>query len=219
MKCRRIDIWRKLSAYENRTLSAPQARRLESHFLHCNDCKDRLARLRRGQAWAKSMPQVNAPRDIWDFIELNLVSKSDARGLFTRPWVWAAASVLSLCLLFIFILWQQNQLTANSRREENTRYRVVEIAEMPKNTDPHVVTEGFVSEVRVDAEDGDTLFRLVEHPTRREPFVVCEIISPYKLEPPPIGSRVRVFGVSRFDSKEEHRWFEVHPVLKIQTIQ
>jgi len=216
MKCWRIDIWTKLSRYENRTLSAPQARRLESHFLRCNDCKDRLARLRKGQAWAKSIPSVTPARDLWPFIQQALLSKSDARSPSSRAWAWVAASVLCLCVFSIFFFWKQHQET---RTEEVTRYREVEIAEMPQNTDPHIVTEGFVSEVRVDSEDGDTRFRLVENPARREPFVICEIIGPYKLQPPPIGSRVRVFGVSRFDSKENHQWFEVHPVFKIQTIQ
>lgn len=216
MKCWRIDIWTKLSAYENRTLPAPQARRLESHFLRCNDCKDRLARLRKGQAWAKSIPSATLARDLWPIIEQTLLSKSDARGQFPRAWVWMAAGVLSLCVFGIFFFWKQHQET---RTEEILRYQQVDIAEMAQNTAPHIVTEGFVSEVRIDSEDGDTLFRLVENPTRHEPFVICEIISPHKLQPPPIGSRVRVFGVSRFDSKENHQWFEVHPVFKIQTIQ
>jgi hypothetical protein len=89
---------------------------------------------------------------------------------------------------------------------------------MSANTEPHVVAEGIVSEVRVDPRDGDVKFRIVENLYTPEPFVVCEVIGPYRIDAPRIGSRVRVFGVSRFDGKEAHQWHEIHPVLKVELL-
>jgi hypothetical protein len=98
-------------------------------------------------------------------------------------------------------------------------FHPVEIADMERSTKAHVVAEGYVSELRLNDEDGDLRFKLVEHPNSHEPFIVCEIIDPIKLEPPPVGSRVRVYGVSRFDKNENHLWYEVHPVLNIEVVR
>jgi len=89
---------------------------------------------------------------------------------------------------------------------------------MEHTTKPHVVTEGYVSEVRINDEDGDLMFKLVDDLQRMDQFVVCEIIDPIRLEPPKVGSRVRVYGVSRYDNQENHNWYEVHPVLNIEEV-
>ncbi|MEK6406526.1 MAG: hypothetical protein AABN34_06145 [Acidobacteriota bacterium] len=34
-----------------------------------------------------------------------------------------------------------------------------------------------------------------------------------------VGSRVRVYGVSRYDSQDNHNWYEVHPVLNIELVR
>ncbi len=60
---------------------------------------------------------------------------------------------------------------------------------------------------------------LVDDLRQSGPFVVCEIIDSIKIQPPMVGSRVRVYGVSRFDNKEDHRWYEVHPVLNIEVVK
>jgi hypothetical protein len=83
---------------------------------------------------------------------------------------------------------------------------------------PHVVTEGYVSEVRIDP-DGDMTFRLVEDIDHPDPFIVCEIIRPIRISPPMVGSRVRVYGVSRYDGQPDKQWYEVHPVLNIEAVK
>lgn len=100
---------------------------------------------------------------------------------------------------------------------DEKEYHEVSISNISSNTKPHVVAEGYVTEVRID-KDGDLTFRLVEDLQQREPFIVCEIIEPIRLEAPSVGSRVRVYGVSRYDDQEDHRWHEVHPVLNIETV-
>jgi hypothetical protein len=98
-------------------------------------------------------------------------------------------------------------------------FRSVSISDISRSTEPHVVTEGYVSDVRIDNEDGDLVFKLVDDVRRPQPFIVCEIISPMKIAPPPVGSRVRVYGVSRYDGKADHQWYEVHPVLDIEVVR
>ncbi len=78
------------------------------------------------------------------------------------------------------------------------------------------MAEGYVSEIRYDEEDGDLVFKLVDDPHHAQPFIVCEIINPINLTPPAVGSRVRVYGVSRYDAKADHQWYELHPVLNIE---
>jgi hypothetical protein len=98
-------------------------------------------------------------------------------------------------------------------------FHPVKISDIERASMPHVVAEGFVSEVRANDEDGDLCFRLVDDLGQSGPFLVCEIIDSIKMEPPMVGSRVRVYGVTRFDSKEDHRWYEVHPVLNIELVK
>jgi hypothetical protein len=97
-------------------------------------------------------------------------------------------------------------------------FRPVSISNIQNNTEPHVVAEGYVTEVRIDEEDGDLMFKLVEDVSQPQPFIVCEIISPINLAPPVVGSRVKVYGVSRYDDAEGRQWHEVHPVLALEKV-
>ena len=69
-----------------------------------------------------------------------------------------------------------------------------------------------------DEKDGDLKFKLVEDIAQPSPFIVCEIISPIKIDAPVVGSRVRVYGVSRYDAEVGREWYEVHPVLNIEAV-
>jgi hypothetical protein len=100
-----------------------------------------------------------------------------------------------------------------------SEFRTVQIGDIGQNGRPHVMTEGYVSEVRVNDEDGDLSFKLVADLGRTGPFIICEIIDPIKLAPPQVGSRVRVYGVSRYDGQADHNWYEVHPVLNIEVVR
>jgi hypothetical protein len=99
-----------------------------------------------------------------------------------------------------------------------SEFQTVNIADIEQNQKPHVVAEGYVSEVRVNDEDGDLRFKLVDDLGHPGPFIVCEIIDPIRLKVPSVGSRVRVYGVSRYDGQADHNWYEVHPVLNIEVV-
>ena len=131
-----------------------------------------------------------------------------------------ACAVITVLSITAFFGWRIGRLSANtSYNFESDEYRSVAIHEMPSNIEPHVVTEGYISEVRFDHEDGDLLFKLVEDLERPSPFVICEIIPPSNLDAPTVGKRVRVYGVSRYDAKEDHQWYEVHPVMAIEPVK
>lgn len=101
---------------------------------------------------------------------------------------------------------------------DRDEFHKVSIAAIDERTEPHIVVEGYVLEASYNSEETALSFKLVESLTRRTPFIVCEIISPIKLSLPPVSSRVRVYGVSRYDGQADHQWYEVHPVMKIEAI-
>ena len=102
---------------------------------------------------------------------------------------------------------------------DHKEFHAVNIADIERNREPHVVAEGYVSEIRVNDEDGDLSFKLVNELGHPGPFIVCEIIDPIHLDAPSVGSRVRVYGVSRYDAQTDHNWYEVHPVLNIEVVR
>jgi len=101
---------------------------------------------------------------------------------------------------------------------DRNEFHAVSIAGIERNTEPHIVAEGYVAEVRINNEESVLSFKLVERLEQAKPFIICEIIDRLRLPPPPVGSRVRVYGVSRYDGQLDHQWYEVHPVLNIEVI-
>jgi hypothetical protein len=61
-------------------------------------------------------------------------------------------------------------------------------------------------------------FKLVESRGASQPFVVCEIVSPIRIEAPRVGSHVRVYGVARYDAQSDRNWYEVNPIFEIATL-
>jgi hypothetical protein len=236
MKCYRFDLRNHLSRYVTGQLNAKTVQRLENHLLDCNACRLRLSRLRDGQRFAMQLPHEVPQGDSWEAIEAALDAEPSQtlalpqsrkpgilwRNLLTSPRI--ASAILAIALLIFggtFFLNQpkrgQNQAIV-ARSFDASSFRPVAIANIQNNTEPHVVAEGFVSEVRIDEEDGDLMFKLVEDVSQPEPFIICEIISPINLAPPAVGSRVKVYGVSRFDDGAGRQWHEVHPVLALEKV-
>jgi anti-sigma factor RsiW len=236
MKCWRIDLRRKFSLYVTGELEASAVKRVEDHLLDCGSCRTRLVRLRNGHRFAQEMPRFTPQRDPWTTIEASI----DAQQPIPIPNAWAAKSWRKLVLKPGFALAVIGVLAliaavivASSRRslgEERagsliadaldfSEFKTVNIADIEQNRKPHVMAEGYVSEVRVNDEDGDLTFKLVDELGRPGPFIICEIIDPIKLAPPSVGSRVRVYGVSRYDGQADHNWYEVHPVLNIEVVR
>jgi hypothetical protein len=219
MKCLRIDVSRKLLPYLHGVLSAPEVKKIEQHLSRCSSCKAKANRLLEGDAFARLLPSITSTEDGWSKLEASL-SKNPVPTKHVPSFFLRACAAITILSITAFFGWRIGRLSAASPYNfESDEYRAVAIREMPSNTEPHVVTEGYISEVRFDHEDGDLLFKLVENLERPSPFVICEIIPPSNLNTPAVGKKVRVYGVSRYDAKEDHQWYEVHPVVAIETVK
>jgi hypothetical protein len=238
MTCLRFDLWKNFSPYVDGELDAKTIKRVEDHLLDCNACRARLSRLRDGHRFAVQVPRQLPQGDAWEAIAAALDQDASQpivaptkrkksvtwRGLMTSP-VFAslilgmAFMVLGLALLLNQPKLGETQIVNAARPFDGRSFRPVSISDIQNNTKTHVVAEGYVTEVRLDAEDGDLLFKLVEDIKQPQPFIICEIISPINLAPPVVGSRVKVYGVSRYDADEGRQWHEVHPVLNIEIVK
>lgn len=228
---------RRLAVYADGEVPRRTADRIENHLVDCGECRAILLRLREGQRFASQVPRRSLASDQWAEIEALIAADGKRSPAPTRVhfagWrrpAWASLATVLLALVSLSLLI----LTAILNRQSHIDYsrtsgvtgsldlsdfHAVSISDMAQSTEPHVVAEGYVSDVRIDNEDGDLIFKLVDDVKRPQPFVVCEIIGPIKLAPPPVGSRVRVYGVSRYDGKQDHQWYEVHPVLDIKVVR
>ncbi|KAF0250316.1 MAG: hypothetical protein FD167_278 [bacterium] len=234
MKCWRIDLQRNLIYYLHKELDNKSITNLENHLLDCSFCRGKLAQLRTSQAFVQQLKPTAIPTNPWNAIEAAITKQSSKQqkvsfNIFLNPnlraAMWFIGGVLLTSLLFANLFWPPNNTSNNKAEAPNEEiefssenFRLVSINEMSSNTEPHVVTQGYVSEIRIDA-DGDTTFKIVETLGIAKPFIVCEIIDPIKLSPPQVGSKVKVYGVSRYDEKVNHQWYEVHPVLNIELVK
>lgn len=234
MRCWRIDLRRSFAPYLNGELEPRTVSRIEDHLLDCGSCRTRLAHLRNGHRLAQEMPRFTAPRDPWAVIEaaidagLPAVSRAPVvagwREVVLKPGF--AFAMIGVAALIASVFVASTRRTAGEERAgliadalDLSEFHTVNIADIEQNRKPHVVAEGYVSEVRINDEEGDLSFKLVDDLGRPGPFIICEIIDPIKLTPPSVGSRVRVYGVSRYDGQADHNWYEVHPVLNIEVVR
>lgn len=237
MRCLRFNLWKKFTPYVDGELEVKAVKRVEDHLLDCNDCRVRLARLRDGHRFAMHLPREAPQGDGWQAIAAAL-DADDApmpvtprprkapvawRGVLTSPLF--ASVILGIALLVLGFSFFLNKQKAESLQALNAErpfdarsFRPVTISGIQNNTKTHVVAEGYVAEVHLDEEDGDLMFKLVEDISQPQPFIICEIISPMNLAPPTVGSRVKVYGVSRYDADEGRQWHEVHPVLALEKV-
>jgi hypothetical protein len=190
-----------------------------------------MAKLRDGRGFAAQLVPVRG-NDRWKEIEAALNVDASAavqpavpvrQRLGWRRWWGLSGAAVALILvagMFVFYGSEREQMITGEVYDYTLNtggFEAVKISEIQHNTKPHVVAEGYVSEVRLEP-DGDLAFRLVEDLRQPEPFVVCEIVEPVRLGAPAVGSRVRVYGVSRYDNQPGRHWYEVHPVLGIEML-
>ena len=234
MRCWRIDLRRSFAPYLNGELKPGAVRRIEDHLVDCGSCRTRLAHLRNGHRLAQEMPRFTPSRDQWAAIESAIdtgrpaINRAAAfagwREVVLKPGF--AFAVIGVAALITAVVIASGRPATGEERGgtlvaaalDLSEFQTVNIADIEQNSKPHVVAEGYVSEVGINDEDGDLSFKLVDELGRPGPFIVCEIIDPIKLAPPSVGSRVRVYGVSRFDGQADHNWYEVHPVLNIEVV-
>jgi hypothetical protein len=236
MSCWRFDLRRTFALYLNGELGPNKVRRVEEHLLDCGLCRTTLAYMRNGHRLAREMPRFSPRRDPWPEIESSIANRETVpaprgrgvsrwRELVLKPsFALALIGVVTLVTAVLVVSSgraarevQAGTLIANAL--DLSEFHTVQIGDIGQNGRAHVMTEGYVSEVRINDEDGDLSFKLVADPGRPGPFVICEIIDPIKLAPPRVGSRVRVYGVSRYDGQPDHNWYEVHPVLNIEVVR
>jgi len=236
MKCFRFDLRRRLSLYVTGELDAGEVKRVENHLLDCGSCRTRVARLRNGHRLAQETPRFTPQRDPWTAIEAAIEARQSTpapiagrrarlRSFALKPgFAFAVIGIAALIAAIVVASGKRSpgeepagQLIADAL--DLKEFQTVNIADIHENRKPHVMTEGYVSEVRVNDEDGDLSFKLVDDLGRPGPFIICEIIDPIRLAAPSVGSRVRVYGVSRYDGQADHNWYEVHPVLNIEVVR
>jgi len=236
MTCLRFDVRRSLLRYLNDDLEPNKIRQIEDHLLDCASCRARFARLRTGHRLALQIPKLTPQRDPWASIEAGLDSEGGASPQVRKAAAWShvsvkpafAFAVIGVVALIGAVFLVSNKTPAFEQERagsmiaeaiDHKEFQSVNIGEIQQNRAPHVVAEGYVSEIRVNDEDGDLSFKLVDELGRPGPFIVCEIIDPIRLDAPSVGSRVRVYGVSRYDGQADHNWYEVHPVLNIEVVR
>lgn len=107
-------------------------------------------------------------------------------------------------LLFLLVLGAQ--------AESGRKYFKVTVEKMAsgKNFHTHVQVTGKVAYVGHEP-DGDTHIRLTDGGIA---FIVVECIPELPCTVPKVGNIVTVKGISRFDG--EHKWYEVHPVERLE---
>ena len=237
MNCWRFDVRRRFVPYLEGTLSPRAAKRLEQHLRRCDDCRVLLARLRTGHRFAQQLRRFR-PDDAPGFegLAANAVRTAGGRRRWARAWerwfdmlttprlvrVLTAIILAQLALLIVLnrgILFGGGAVRAKMIAPDFSDFRPINIAELRTNTRPHIATEGYVRDVRVDDEEKTLHFKLAQIPQGPGPFVVCEIMRPSGISVPREGSWVRVYGVARYDAQKGREWNEVNPVLNIAVLK
>lgn len=219
MACYRIDLHRLFPLYLDGAASPSITRRMETHLLDCSGCRARLVRMREAKKLLGELPPVA----VMPFERLNLRPRARAsRASFAVPSFirhFAADALVATVLFFGFTLLYTHTASARNRPFDSSSFRAVAIRAVADTHDPHVIVQGVVATMPGDDDDeGSHRFRLSD-PNDPKAFVVCEILDgDTSLRVPKSGSRVRVWGVSRYDSSPEHQWSEIHPVLRVEVL-
>ena len=181
MACWRMDLQRKMAAYLHGSLSPDSAKEIEIHLAGCGRCRSHLSKMKEADRIARQLPAVTASSDSWAVIESIIARNSKTSGRrssYPMKTLIAYASMI-VAVLTALILWR----TAPGLSERNSAFdpadfRPISLSQFSESVEPHVATEGYVSQISVDDEDGDLMFKLVDDLHRPNHFVVCEIISP-----------------------------------------
>jgi len=217
MFCARIDLHRRFPQYLDGAASPGIVERIERHLLDCSGCRARLVRLRETKRLLGALPAVAAP----PFERLMARTPPRAPRLSLRVprflTHFAADALVASALFAAFTLLYTHTASARIRPFDAASFRQIDVRQVAATDDPHVVVQGVVSDVIGENGEGSHRFRLTD-PREPRSFVVCEILDGDAPRAPRNGTRVRVWGVSRYDSNPSHRWFEIHPVLKVEVL-
>lgn len=100
--------------------------------------------------------------------------------------------------------------TAMNLGQKEEQYPLISIANLQNNLfwGPRAAVMG-TAVVVVHVSDGDTHINVKDETTGRT--LVTEMVSEHPLPLPDVGSKIKIWGVTRYDL--EHRWWELHPVF------
>jgi anti-sigma factor RsiW len=218
MSCLRFDLHRQLPLYLDGAASPRTVERIERHLLDCSSCRASLLRMREAKGLLSALPKLEPP--VWGPASAGRPlatpqTKHTAAGTFRFIRHFAADALVASALFAAFTLLYTHTASARIRTFDSSSFRSVRVNDVAATDDPHVVVEGVVSELKGDFKEGSHRFRLSDG----KASVVCEILDGDPLKAPKPGSRVRVWGVSRYDASPDHRWFEIHPVLKVEVVR
>ncbi len=89
-------------------------------------------------------------------------------------------------------------------------YPLISISTLQSNLffSPRASVEGVVTQEVHNSEDGDWHINVKDN---KGNVLVTEIIPELPVPAPTIGTKIKIWGVTRYDL--EHRWWELHPVI------
>ena len=227
--------------YLEGSLPARKAARLERHLGECASCRALLGRLQAGHRLAERLDRggpdgADGAPELKDLLT-DVEGAPGRRHLFAGTWeswldlVTTRGAVQALAVIVVALLVL---LAVTNRRPspggpalaglrpgalDVRDFHPLRIGELPTNTRPYVATEGFVRDVHIDAEEKTMHFKLAESADAASPYIICEIMRRAEIPVPVEGSRVRVYGVARFDAQAGRGWHEVNPVLEIAVLK
>lgn len=241
MKGRCLFLRRRFVPYLEGRISPREAERLEKHLADCRECGELFTRLRAGHQAGRQFgrvgPEIGQRPPDFKELRADIGATLNRRGMpvrtggnilyaLTTPLAVRAliALVLALSVLLVLsnrkTLWRADDRVAiSSNAREFRDFTPLRITDFSSNTKSPIVTEGFVRDVYFDKEEKTLHIKLVDVQQKAEPFVICEILSPRGMAIPREGSRVRVYGMARYDSQPGRGWHEVNPVMKIDVLK
>lgn len=219
MLCIRYDVHRLLPLYLDGAASPRATHRIERHLLDCGRCRARIVRLRDAKMLVRELPAVEA-------MPLERLREHAPAARPPRGWRpsrllrhFAADALVAGGLFAAFTLVYTHAVAARSNAIDLSSFEPVDVRNVSSNRDPHVIVQGVVSPIGGDFDrEARRRFRLSD-PSDPKAFVVCEILDGDAPSMPKPGTHARVWGVTRYDSKPAHNWYEIHPVLKLEVVR
>jgi hypothetical protein len=241
MKWRCFFLRRRFVPYLEGEIPPRQARHLEKHLADCPECESLFQSVRAGhqagQQFARLGPDLRQRppefEELWTRVGARLdpdVLRSETGrrilGPLSTRFPVQVLVILALALSVFLVMsnrkisWRPAERAAMSADEGRFRkFTPLRIAEFAPDIKSAVVTEGFVDGVYFDEEERTLHIKLVEIQEKPEPYVICEILNPARMSIPQEGSRVRVYGMARYDPQPGRGWNEVNPVTDIDILK
>lgn len=240
MNWRCVRLRRGFVPYLEGSLARRDAEGLEKHLARCPRCGQLLDRLRAGHEAGRQFgrigPEIGPRPPAFEELRAAIGPARDGRGLPSRPagaFLRALAAPTAVRVLILLVLAQTVLLVAIYRKTlwraggraaislvngQVQDFTPLRITEFSSNTKSSIVTEGIVRDVYFDKEEKTLHIKLVDIQQPSEPFVICEVRSPAGMVIPREGSRVRVYGMARYDPQPGRGWHEVNPVMTIAVL-